>query len=331
LLILHIGTHKTGTSALQTFMSEKSDMLRTHGVHYIEAGREGRIAHHPLAWIVSGRHDVDPDVWTRVEDELARTPAPIHILSSEAFWFADAAEVRKRFAYRGEIKIVAYLRRQDSYLPSLYKQAVTSGRKTTFENWLAQMGERGDYYSVLSQWADAFGESAIHIRPYERNGATIDLVQDFIGTLGIDSEAVLQSYKSHHRNPSPRRELLHFIRAFNKLNFSIDQQKLFYSLIKIDKNYIRSADILTREQSEALLDTYAASNRRVVERFWHDTAVPLFPDTPPRDRPPGWSLEDPEFMQLTVDVIDTVVKLVSETPELKKKQKLKKPAPKRPG
>jgi hypothetical protein len=331
LLIIHIGTHKTGTSALQTFLTNNAAPLVTQGVRYIEAGREGRIAHHPLAWIASGRADIDPENWAAANRELARSGAPIDILSSEAFWFADPAQVRRNLAYDGEIQVVAYLRRQDAYLPSLYKQAVTAGRKVKFETWLDQMGHRGDYYAVLSQWADAFGADAIRVKPYERNGETVDLVHDFIDGLGIDSAAALAHYKPHRRNPSPRRELLHFIRAFNRLNFDIDQQKLFYALIKIDKNYVRSADLLTKERAQELLDRFAESNRNVAARFWHDDTVPLFPDTPPRDRPPGWSLEDPEFMELTVNALDAIVNFVREQPELKKRRKLKKPVPKQPG
>jgi len=331
LLILHIGTHKTGTSALQTFMTANAGPLLKQGVRYVKAGRENRIAHHPLAWLATGRPNIDPDCWANANKELARSREPINILSTEAFWFADPAKVRKYLAYDGHIRIIAYLRRQDAYLPSLYKQAVTSGRKVTFDIWLQQTGNRGDYYSVLSQWADAFGDSAIEIRPYERDGETIDLVKDFIGGLGIDSATLLKRYKSHRRNQSPRREVLYFIRAFNKLNFSVDQQKLFYSLIKIDKDYIRSSDLLTREQSQELLDRFAEANRKVEERFWRDAKAPLFPDRPPHDRPPGWTMEDPEFMDLTVSVLRALLKFTEEQPPMQKRPKLKKPVKKRPG
>src|ERR1700749_394192 len=95
LLFVHIGTHKTGTSALQTAMRMAEVELLANGARYIRAGREGANAHHNLPWSIRGKKGVPLSVWENVRAELAASDSAINILSSEGFWFADAREIRK--------------------------------------------------------------------------------------------------------------------------------------------------------------------------------------------------------------------------------------------
>lgn len=157
MLILHIGTHKTGTSALQSLLSRGANDILSSGIRYIQAGRRDRNAHHRLAWAVRGERDVPLSVWDDVRRELDESDNPINILSSEAFWFTGASGVKAQLAGRKDVRLVIYLRRQDKYLQSLYKQSVAGGRKTDFSTWLGEMHVRGDYLSVVRQWADQFG------------------------------------------------------------------------------------------------------------------------------------------------------------------------------
>lgn len=329
-LVLHIGTHKTGTSTLQSVLTRAAPRLAERGVSYVAAGRENRIAHHPLAWGLRGRYSTGMEVWEGARAEINASTAPIQVLSTEGFWYEDPAEVKRQLAFAGEVRIVAYLRRQDAFLQSLYKQAVSSGRKTNFQDWLSEFGYRGDYLTVIDRWADAFGRDAIVVRPYERGSSTIDVVDDFFALVGLDPADTIADIKRGSHNPSPRRELLYFLRAFNQLNLKINYDKLFYSVIGRNKAYVRSADLLTHEECVSVLARYAESNARLAERYWKGEG-PLFGQPPRRDLPPMWTPEDPEFFQLAVDVLDGVVKLVAPggpgTGAVRKKRKPQAPAP----
>ncbi len=326
MLILHIGTHKTGTSSLQTLLTQQAHALREQGVRYLEAARENRIAHHPLAWSIRGRRSTPLTVWHEVREELARATEPVKLLSTEGFWFEEPEEIKQQLGYSGPVKIVAYLRRQDKYLQSLYKQTVSGGRKTDFETWLKDMPHRGNYLAIITRWAAAFGDSAITIRPYERGGQTIDVVEDFLRILNLDPAPFLVDRK-HPQNPSPRRELLHFLRAFNQLNLKMDHEKFFYAVLQRNKAYIRSTDLLTPERCASLMEDYAESNAKLAARFWHDRTAPLFPRLARRELPPMWTLDDPEFFTLTVDVLTSVVEFLAgeNQPKQKKRKSVKPP------
>lgn len=313
LLVLHIGTHKTGASAIQAALG-RSDALRPLGVRFVEAGREGRTAHHALAWSLRNRYKTPLSVWDGVRAELARDASPIKVLSSEAFWYEHPLEVKRQLAWRGEIRIVAYLQRQDRYLQALYKQSVAGGqgatgsRGVTFAEWLREWGHRGDYLAALEDWAEHFGPRAIVVRPFERGGETIDAVKDFFAVLGVDSGRA--GFKPAARAPSePLPAVQHFLRAFNQLG--LDHDKLHSSLARRRKTTGQGADLLSHDEAEALMARFAEANRILAERFWHSDADPLFPPLAPPDKPRALDLDDPEFFSLTVDVLDAVVELVA--------------------
>ncbi|HTT98940.1 MAG TPA: hypothetical protein VMF58_12885 [Rhizomicrobium sp.] len=326
MLVLHIGTHKTGTSALQAFLAANAEALQQHGVRYIEAGRPKRLAHHMLAWSIRGRRNTNISIWDGVRGEIARTPDTTHVLSSEGFWFEDPVRVKELLGYDGPVKIVAYLRRQDQFLQSLYKQTVADGRKKDFDTWLADVPHRGDYATVMNAWAVVFGADAIVARPYQRNGENIDTIADFLSLLNIDKAIVPDVRPGTTYNPSPRRELLHFLRAFNQLNLKIDYEKFFHSVMGRDKAYKRSIDLLTYEQRRAVLDRYEQCNREITERYWKEE-IPLFPDLQDKELPTIWSQDDPEYFQLTVHFLEAVVKLISGEVEIAQKRRQDAKAP----
>lgn len=306
MLFLHIGTHKTGTSALQTFMTRRSDVLLEKGAHYIQAGLGEGIAHHALSFAIRGRPGSDMAVWDAVRAEIAASECPIQVLSTEAFWFTEPAKVKEALGGAGDVRLVVYLRRQDKYLQSLYKQAVTSGRKADFATWRAQYGFRGDYFSVLRQWADAFGADSIVVRPYERDGARVDVTEDFFHVLGIDVADELKRRKQRVHNPSPRRELLELFRALNQLGLDYKHDKLFWSVIGRSNAYIRSADILDTGQCAALMKDYDEGNRALAGQFYRDASTPLFPALAPVPPVEVWGTGSTEYFKMTVDFLDAL-------------------------
>ena len=307
MLVIHIGTHKTGTSSLQSFLSARADALDLRGVHYLRSGRAAGKAHHELAWGVREHRGTDLSAWNEVRAELAANSSLTSVISSEAFWFTEPAGVKAQLGDLKDIRIVMYLRRQDKYLQSLYKQTVAGGRKLSFREWREKFQYRGDYLSVVQKWTAAFGKEAVTIRPYERAGKTIDVVADFVGLLDLDETGALQRKKIGRNNPSPRRELMEMIRAFNQLEVNIDRNKFFYEVVARNEAYVRSNDLLTFEESVALLREFEVGNRELIEESYHDPE-PLFPALTRTEQPTIWSVDSDEYFALLVDMMDTVWK-----------------------
>lgn len=312
MLVIHIGTHKTGTTALQSFLARHSDSLRDKGLRYLATGRDDTTAHHPLPWSLRGKHKVPMSIWAKLRAELGHNPARYDVLSSEGFWFTEAAAVKAELAGVRDVRIVMYLRRQDKYLQSLYKQTVTGGRRISFEEWRAKYVFRGDYLKVVRDWVGQFGAEAVEIRPYERRGATVNVVGDFLGALGIDAGEEMERVSKRRRNPTPRREVLNFIRAFNQLDLECNRDAMLASIVRRNDAYIRSADLLDPAQCAALMAEFAQSNGELAARYYRDRDDPLFPELVQAEMPEIWGPESREYFEMTADFLDVIIRGVKQ-------------------
>src|SRR5262249_44702542 len=106
-------------------------------------------------------------------------------------------------------------------------------------------------------------------------------------------------------NPSPRRELMELFRAFNELELDIDRDKFFYSIMRSNEAYARSADLLDHAQCVALMAEFADGNAELVEEF-HTGDAALFPEMRPGDPPAIWLPESEEYFAMLVDFVRAV-------------------------
>ncbi len=76
MVVIHIGTQKTGTTTLQGYLFYNSAALLAQGVRYICAGREKkghRASHNEFARALQGRAEIE--IWNRLRAELTRATA----------------------------------------------------------------------------------------------------------------------------------------------------------------------------------------------------------------------------------------------------------------
>jgi hypothetical protein len=304
LLVIHIGTHKTGSTSLQLHLKRNFKFLLEQGVRYIEAGRIGNAHNKPaMALRAAG----DRSDWALIREELAESRSRVNVLSAEAFWHTESASLREEIPRQQEVRIVVYLRRQDKFLQSLYKQAVTGGLKDDFYAWRQKNPMRGCYFSVIEQWAEQFGAESITIRPYERDGIS-DTTRDFLRVIGVEGEL---GRKASRHNPSPGRELLEFLRAFNQLGIDVDRREFYRALWKKNAAYTSSRDILSYQERVTLMESFAEENRLLVQKYYRNESSPLFPEMGNEEPPPDLRVGSEEFFGLTVDFLDVMAKFIA--------------------
>ena len=185
MLIIHIGSPKTGTTALQGFLKTHSDALGERGVHFVRSGRSN-IAHNSMVRpLLKGKAS---DTLAAIRDEISSVPASVHVLSSEMFFRTGLALPLAEGLRNADtdIRIVGYLRRPDAYAEAMYKQRVKNGRiprdpAAFLEAWGANLA----YLPTVSEYRDAFGQDALRIRPFRRElFADGNVISDFASCLG---------------------------------------------------------------------------------------------------------------------------------------------------
>jgi hypothetical protein len=236
-LILHIGTHKTGTTALQRFLYANREPVAAHGFHYATPPRleEANLIANALN---VGKTRVVRDFLAKHLECACRCGAHTILMSAENFYamsVLDAMQRREVCANAVErdnalietlqslmpqgmdtFEIVCYFRRPDRYAESLYSQHVKRGIifDGTFEEFLPIIRLALFYDKHMKAWSDAFGESNCTVRLYEPVRG--DIVSDFVrDVMGIDHIAGF-SRSHNHGNERVSRDLLEFKRLRNR-------------------------------------------------------------------------------------------------------------------
>lgn len=190
-IVIHIGSQKTGTTALQGFLKSNDTELADLGVRYLKAGRSN-IAHNSLLRpLLKGRAQVQV---AKIRDEITASPDDTHILSSEMFFQPAAAPVLAEAleGLKHEVRVVGYVRRTDLFAEAMYKQKVKNGRippdpMAFLESWRANLA----YMPVINAFRDAFGIASLRIRPFRRSlFPNADVIDDFGAALGVDFSSI---------------------------------------------------------------------------------------------------------------------------------------------
>jgi len=198
-LILHAGTAKTGTTAIQSALFNRREELRERGIFYPDPRHLGKAhnAHHNLAHAYGNR----PAFRKKAETFLAlvREEAKEHetvVLSSEAayrqlsgqsggYWSRRAAYLKSlAVALSGfEVEVLLFFRRRDRFIESLYHENVLVGLPTgPFETFVQSHLNLLDYDRQVHAFQTEFPR--VRITSYE--AANGNVVKAFFALHGID-------------------------------------------------------------------------------------------------------------------------------------------------
>jgi hypothetical protein len=278
-LYLHIGTHTTGTTAVQRFFAANRDKLREAGVLYPEAGcPEGRpgLAHgqHLLPHAITRPSPNNAGAWDALHKELADSTAPTTFISSEEF---DVLRDEGQFAELAHhldgipVTVIVYLRRQDEFLHSYYCTDVLWHRETRpFHAYRHTLKTNPNYRTLLSGWECAFGRQALRVRVYEEERLrNRDIVTDICREIGVEPGVRFfrPSGQREVNRAYPRNVIKCFLwaRKSGMRDEDLESLRSLFALIYHDKR--AEPDFLSPDERAALLREFATSNAEVARAY----------------------------------------------------------------
>ncbi|CUH50785.1 hypothetical protein [Shimia marina] len=272
-IFIHIGTQKTGSTSIQAFLWGKHKELHANGVHYVKAGRK-RAAHNHLA-IVERNGDVAP-LMDNLVAEIEAHPDHTHVISSEMFFRSSVSEMLAQYLpteMKHRVRLIAYLRRQDKFLESMFKQALKNGRfRGTPQAYWAKRGNAVRYSEVLDRFASDFGKEALIVRPFERGAFPEgDIVKDFAQHIGVDADMTNMPDQAPS-NLTLSHEVSHLLGMLNRTT-DVNTRVLIREISRHNtRGAVRSSDCYLPSERREIMQTCADDNAYV-----HQTYCPELP------------------------------------------------------
>lgn len=210
--VLHIGTHKTGTTALQAALHANSGLLRSAGICFYP-GLFKRNNHVELQFAAMrldrdspfkrrfGRRikvpldeDFRPNVIAYVRSFMALSQEERFIFSAEGLSFLrypDETAVLGQMFDGCDVEVVVYFREKKSFLEawSVHTVNCTPEQKSDKNSWAYCQEDSWlvDYDALVRAYAKQFGENTMRVRSYEADKEAFGgTVGSFLTLLGLD-------------------------------------------------------------------------------------------------------------------------------------------------
>lgn len=285
-LIVHMGVHRTGTTAIQETLKKNRSSLLEQGVLYPRLfGEDAHIA-------LPGRLKKRRLSAKMLREEIKKADTDeTHtvILSAEDFCtlkrFTFLRELQKEF----DVEVVLYLRRQTEWLESWYNQHIKwpwdrrfssiSVEKFLKKSWRFYWM---DYYKLLRRIERVVPRDNICVKTMEAQGV-VDSGADFFAYAGIDVQRLDKAEEANASLTSMQIEVLRHLDLIDR------DSKERWKLISALKQMRLAGDdgskiILNDAQAEKIAKRFARSNRLVAQHYFGRSA--LFMDAEKRQRAP---------------------------------------------
>lgn len=300
-LYMHIGTPKTGTTAIQHFLRANDNLLKEKNflvytaqdecvwknlrflIAYLDVfGKRELITTGYLSDKASEQKKTLNSWYKKFRKDIKQSAYDNILLSEEMLWWAVCRQERMLDFLNDlqddfEIKIIVYLRRQDYYIMSIYQEALKAGRCQGMKcpEWIKspdnlQVSSYTHYAEHLKWLADIVGKENIITRIYEKEQLeSKSIFNDFMSTAGLElSDEFVIPEKNINEGLS--QFATEMARNFSRNNIEKDNFVRFilnYSTADFFNHLGKQHDFLSPVDRRKLLSEFEDGNKYIAREF----------------------------------------------------------------
>lgn len=275
-IVLHLGAHKTGTSAIQRYMEIHADLCAANRVGFLPRPDGGGL----LQW---GRKDQIEAARPELDQRLAASEAAgdlDYVISQENLvgppFVAGKKMLYPRLTERAgnirdaldgrPIRVLFYIREQGAFLESFYLQTVNQGESHSFKEWCQAMHDTNlSWGPVCRALGDVFGAANVIIRSFDADiaaGQAEFLRRFFAGFRTFDPAAWKDFAYDGLHNMSLGDKGLAIALAVNKFLERGAEQRLMRDFLQdnfSNRRYARPS-LMKPEKKLEMAEAFAAEN-----------------------------------------------------------------------
>ena len=267
--ILHIGTEKTASTSIQSWLYLNKERLSEQGIALSQ--HIGKPNNRMLCSLFQNEFDdfyyvneikthKDKEIFfsgflDKFSDEISdlATNHDYMIITSEHFHsrLKTVEEIASLRAFLlecfSEVTVVCYFREQSSVRKSLYSTMVKGGFCGSLDDFQQDIDDSWlyyNYYSMFSQWEEEFGKESLVPLIFHKNywhGADIrkDFIKKTINTIDVESLI----YNELHRNVQLSQLQNLFFRAINTVGYDLFDEHEFTLIKKLKKEIYHNKEL----------------------------------------------------------------------------------------
>lgn len=287
-LFLHIGMPKTGSTALQQFLTDNRSQLKQQGFYYPKSP-SNTVAQHCLScihlketerYLKNGKKE--EKAASAVMRDIKNTQYKKIIISSEPFWKIDPAILLDFFS-DFDITLIAYFRLPQDFATSVYQELNKGCRQPgaqSLEDFLTSYPDHFTerYCNRLESWLNLRSELELKIKLFTKNNLKSgNVCCDFLSQLKIESTENFTGFDSKKKsNTSLSAETLAILQNIGK---TISSERQRRKLSRYAKHYERTSTdskktkiSLNHAQAQTIIDHFSPWCERVIKQIDDDYA-----------------------------------------------------------
>jgi hypothetical protein len=267
-IYLHIGMPKTGSSAVQQFLSDNIKALEYHGFYYPKSP-SNTVAQHCLGAIHLAK---DSDRYKRngkkeekaavvLMADIRRSKHQKILISSEYLWEVHPSILLEYF-HDFEIAVIGYFRFPQKFSASIYQEFTKNcrlQRTETLEEFLVHYPKdfMEEHCKRLEQWLSVKDKVDLRLKLFEKDNLVGgNVIYDVLAELGLDPSVGFEGFNSAKRaNTSLSAEMVEVLRYLNSCSMSDRRRrKLYRHAQTFDKGETQFC--LSSDQEQKLIDYF---------------------------------------------------------------------------
>lgn len=305
--IIHIGTEKTGTSAIQAHLSRHRRTLLAHDILYPKTAGTNNLSQWEFVAAVqiapwgtdlgrsldivdeASQQRFTQEFTARLEQEFAQhQSAQTLLISSEHFHSRlkqpRAIDALKRFLspWCERFEIIVYFRRQDQVAISFQSTRLKSSvelKNSSLESAVRSHPRYFDLRQVYKGWANAFGANNMNPRIYDKKRWNSgNVLEDFASAASLPDLPTDAAFV----NLSLNRQGYQFLRALNRVSPQPNGDKtdpMRLTLVQeISRRYAGKYYPVSQMEARKLMEQFHAQNEELRQLAFPQEPAPLFGD-----------------------------------------------------
>ena len=309
-IILHIGQSKTGTSAIQSFLTLNRLALRDQGVLYPNIKKRGFTidiaSHNAVADALLGQKmfpylsadEYFQQFFKQAKDFNAHTmilsaehfvggqPRVFDVQNEKEYFQKYEKKIYKLAQYlQGhEIEIILYLRPQVDWFASSVSQTIRieglMSKKKIYQNdrqFLELMKPLLNYSKLVDMWSNVMKPDRLQIIPYTRENLFKESsISDFLKRVNLENLSLPNKHEHVTVNASISREFIELKKEFNKRERSSLEERLIIKCMEqlsVSSKYGDKYKL--NDDIVSWIENYACSQNDYINQTYNSTKTAL--------------------------------------------------------